>query len=40
LIQKAWKNNKKVKLHGLVYRLKDGILHDLKVSMDSIDHVP
>lgn len=40
IVQKAWKAGKKLRLHGLVYRLEDGILHDLKVSVDSILHIP
>lgn len=40
IIQKAWKAGKKLRIHGLVYRLEDGILNDLKVSIDSIQHIP
>lgn len=35
IVQKAWKNGKKLKVHGWVYGLEDGILHDLNVGVDS-----
>ena len=40
LIQRAWKRGKKLCVHGLVYNLADGILKDLKVSLDSVEHIP
>lgn len=35
IVQKAWKNNKGLKIHGWVYGLDNGIIKDLKVSMSS-----
>lgn len=37
IVQKAWKNNKGLKIHGWVYGLDNGIIKDLKVSMSSTD---
>ena len=39
IVQQAWKNNTGLEIHGWVYDLKDGIIHDLKVSMDSPQHL-
>ncbi len=39
IVQQAWKNNTGLEIHGWVYNLKDGIIHDLKVSMDSPQHL-
>ncbi|MCP4070518.1 MAG: carbonate dehydratase [Hyphomicrobiales bacterium] len=35
VVQKAWKNGRKLKVHGWVYGLEDGILHDLDVGVES-----
>ncbi len=35
IVQNAWKQGKKLKIHGWVYSLTDGILHDLNVSIES-----
>lgn len=32
IIQKAWKNGQDIAVHGWIYGLEDGILHDLKVT--------
>lgn len=32
LLQRAWKRGQELSVHGLVYRLQDGLLRDLKVS--------
>ena len=37
IVQKSWKNNKGLKIHGWVYGLDNGIIKDLKVSMSSTD---
>ena len=34
VLQDAWARGQKVAVHGWVYRLKDGLLKDLKVTMD------
>ncbi len=39
IVQQAWKDNTGLEIHGWVYDLKDGIIHDLKVSMDSAEHL-
>jgi len=35
VLQDAWARGQKVSVHGWVYRLKDGLLKDLKVTMDN-----
>jgi carbonic anhydrase len=32
ILRNAWDNNKQVKVHGLVYNIRDGVLKDLNVS--------
>ena len=39
IVQQAWKNDTGLEIHGWVYGLKDGIIKDLKVSMDSAAHL-
>jgi len=39
IVQQAWKDNTGLEIHGWVYELKDGIIKDLKVSMDSAAHL-
>ncbi|MDX8407754.1 MAG: carbonic anhydrase, partial [Mariprofundaceae bacterium] len=39
IVQNAWARGQRVTLHGWIYRLKDGILHDLNVSKTSTDDV-
>ncbi|MBT8393272.1 MAG: carbonate dehydratase [Flavobacteriaceae bacterium] len=39
IVQQAWNNNTGLEIHGWVYGLKDGIIKDLKVSMDSAEHL-
>ena len=34
IIQNAWARGQKLAVHGLVYRLSDGLLHDLSVRVD------
>ena len=33
IIQRAWQNGKRPKLHGWVYDIQDGIIHDLHISL-------
>ena len=40
IIQKTWKDGKKLFIHGLVYNLADGVLKDLGVTLSRIEHVP
>ena len=40
IIQKTWKDGKKLFIHGLVYNLEDGVLKDLGVTLSRIEHVP
>ncbi len=39
IVQQAWKDGRELEVHGWVYGLKDGIITDLKVSMDSAQHL-
>ena len=39
IVQQAWKDDTGLEIHGWVYGLKDGIIKDLKVSMDSAAHL-
>lgn len=39
IMQKAWKSNANVTVHGLIYSISDGILKDLNVSVSSLDDV-
>jgi carbonic anhydrase len=39
IIQQAWKGDTGLEIHGWVYGLNDGIIKDLKVSMDSAAHL-
>ncbi len=38
-VQCAWRNGKKLTIHGWVYALHDGILHDLECDIDGIDQL-
>jgi carbonic anhydrase len=35
VVQKAWQNGAHLLLHGLVYKLEDGLLKDLALGVDS-----
>ena len=39
IVQKAWRNGKKLTIHGWIYGLKDGRLRDLKVDVCSLDEI-
>jgi len=39
IVQKSWKDDSGLEIHGWVYGLNDGIIKDLKVSMDSTAHL-
>jgi carbonic anhydrase len=35
IVQDAWRRDQPLELHGLIYGLKDGLLHDLKVTLSA-----
>ena len=37
ILHNAWRNNQKIKVHGWIYSLKDGIIHDLGITQDKIN---
>lgn len=39
IVQNAWRNGQPLKVHGWIYSLEDGILHDLNVGIESIDEL-
>ncbi|MBI2234757.1 MAG: carbonate dehydratase [Micavibrio aeruginosavorus] len=39
IVQNAWARGQKLEVHGLVYRLTDGLLHDLAVHITSLDQI-
>lgn len=39
VVQDAWAKGQKITVHGWVYGLKDGLVKDLKVSMDALETV-
>ena len=39
IVQQSWKNDTGLEIHGWVYGLNDGIIKDLRVSMDSAAHL-
>jgi carbonic anhydrase len=36
IVQNAWKNNAKLAIHGWIYCIGDGILHDLRIDKNTI----
>jgi carbonic anhydrase len=40
IVQKAWKDDQKVRIHGLIYSLKDGLLKDLGITLSKLEHLP
>lgn len=38
-VQSAWRDGKKLTIHGWVYALSDGILHDLDCDIDAVDQL-
>jgi carbonic anhydrase len=36
IVQNAWRNGRELQIHGWVYSLRDGILHDLQVGISTI----
>jgi len=39
IVQQKWKDKSGLQIHGWVYDLKDGVIKDLKVSMESAEHL-
>jgi carbonic anhydrase len=39
IVQNAWASGRKLAVHGLIYRLSDGLLHDLALRIASTDQV-
>lgn len=39
ILQKAWKNGQSIDVHGWIYGISDGILHDLKVTQKGPDEI-
>jgi carbonic anhydrase len=37
IVQSAWKQGQQLSVHGLIYGLGDGILHDLGINISSMD---
>ena len=40
VVQKQWATGNKLYIHGLVYKLSDGILKDLGITLSKLEHVP
>lgn len=39
-VQKAWVSGQKLRVHGLVYRLDNGVLKDLGLTLDRMEQIP
>jgi carbonic anhydrase len=39
VMQDAWARGQRVSLHGWVYGLKDGLLQDLHITLDSLEGI-
>jgi len=39
IVQRAWRRGQRLFVHGVFYRLEDGLLHDLAVCVDSADKI-
>lgn len=39
-VQKAWVNGQKLRIHGLIYRLDNGVLNDLGLTLDRLNQIP
>ncbi|MCO4320154.1 carbonate dehydratase [Aliidiomarina quisquiliarum] len=39
IIQEAWAKGQKLAIHGWIYSIKDGIAHDLQVTIDGMDSI-
>lgn len=39
IVQNAWAQGQKLEVHGIIYRLNDGLLHDLAVHITSLEQI-
>ena len=39
-VQQAWKEGRKLEIHGWIYDIHDGLLHDLETTIRGLDDVP
>jgi len=39
-VQQAWKEGRKLHIHGWIYDIHDGLLHDLNTTLTGIDDIP
>ena len=39
-VQEAWKEGRELRIHGLIYNLKDGLLKDLGLTLNRLEHIP
>ena len=40
VVQDAWKRGQRLTVHGWVYGLKDGLVHDLGITVDRLEELP
>lgn len=40
IVQDAWRMGQELRIHGLIYNLKDGLLKDLGLTLSKISHLP
>jgi carbonic anhydrase len=40
IVQNAWARGQQLSIHGWIYDINDGILHKLRNSISSIEHIP
>ena len=40
VVQDAWKRGQQLTVHGWIYGLKDGLIHDLGITVDSLEDLP
>jgi len=39
-VQEAWKQGQELRIHGVIYNLKDGLLKDLGITLHKLEHIP
>ena len=40
IVQQAWKEGRELRIHGLIYSLRDGLLKDLGLTLSKVGHLP
>jgi carbonic anhydrase len=40
VVQDAWRRGQQLTVHGWIYGLKDGLMHDLGITIDCLDELP